>query len=125
ERAYERHVLLDQLLARVEVALLVVLAQQDLVVDAGHYAALAFANATQAPPSRSSTCTRSTTVSRTRRRPNSLPSRCSSRSASAANGPTAARTVSGSTVTTSETWPPSSRQASSASTATCRSSSCS
>src|SRR5205807_1623865 len=34
ERAHERHVLLDQLLARVQVTLLVVLAQEDLVVDA-------------------------------------------------------------------------------------------
>ena len=38
ERAHERHVLLDQLLARLKVAFLVVAAQQDLVVDPRHHA---------------------------------------------------------------------------------------
>src|SRR3954463_6345986 len=76
ERADEGHVLLDQLLARVEVALLVVLAEQDLVVDARHYR-VAFRTSTQELPSRSSTSKPSVTVSSTRRRPNESASCCS------------------------------------------------
>ncbi len=55
ERAHERHVLLDQLLARGEVPLLVVLAQQDLVVDTGHGTGVRFDSSTHELPSRSST----------------------------------------------------------------------
>src|SRR6185437_15873065 len=66
ERAHERHVLLDQLLARMEVTLLVVFTQQNLVVDPRHYAPLAFVNVTHAPLSRVFTSKRSVTVSSTR-----------------------------------------------------------
>src|SRR5579864_2825759 len=90
ERPHERHVLLDQLLARMQVALFVVLAQEDLVVDARHYATRAFVMATQTAPSRSSTRSVSVTVSRTRRSPSPLPSPSSSASCWRTNGPTVA-----------------------------------
>src|SRR5581483_10643928 len=90
ERAHERHVLLDQLLARLQVALLVVAAEQDLVVGPRHQAAAAFVSSTHAPPSRSSISNVSTTVSRTRRSPSSSPSCSSARSVEPENGPTAA-----------------------------------
>src|SRR4029078_5124131 len=72
EGAHEGHVLLDQLLACLQVAVLVVAAQQDLVVDPRHAAvpalATRFVSSTQASPSRSSTSWLSQTVSSTRPR---------------------------------------------------------
>src|SRR5579864_1651873 len=90
ERPHERHVLLDQLLARMQVALFVVLAQEDLVVDARHHPTRAFVMATHTRPSRSSTRSVSVTVSRTRRSPSPLPSPSSSASCWRTNGPTVA-----------------------------------
>src|SRR6185437_12849667 len=56
ERAHERHVLLDQLLPRLQVAVLVVAPEEDLVVDPCHGApavlAMRFVSSTQAAPSR-------------------------------------------------------------------------
>src|SRR5712691_7631386 len=96
ERADERHVLLDQLLARGQVALLVVAAEEDLVALLGHRlstlgrGSTCFVSSTQLPPSRAVTSTRSTTVSSTRLRPTSLPEARSSslRTRSSRNGPT-------------------------------------
>src|SRR5581483_1360876 len=125
EGAHERHVLLDQLLARMEVAVFVIATEQDLVVDPRHYAAVPFESATQELPSRCSTSIVSVTVSSTRRSPSSVPSRSSSARESPENGPTVVQTRSFSTEIRIEMSPSSSRQGSSASSATCRSSSCS
>src|SRR5215211_1183692 len=96
ERAHERHVVLDQLLARGDVALLVVTLEEELVV-ACHQPAFAdraaFVSWTQSPPSRWATENPSTTVSRSLRRPMPSPESrsSSSRTEPATNGPTSAR----------------------------------
>src|SRR5205823_4239726 len=76
QRPHQRHVLLDQLLAGSEVALLVIAAEEHLVVllDRAHASpslctSIRFVSRTQSPPSRSPTSAPSTTVSRRRRRP--------------------------------------------------------
>src|SRR5581483_1542263 len=103
ERANERHVLLDQLLARREVAVLVVAPQENLVVLL-HQRDTDFVSSTHWRPSRSSTSKLSQTVSSTRRRPSEALSSCSSTSsAPTANGPTEVRTVPSSVVTATVT----------------------
>ena len=92
ERAHQRHVLLDQLLARLEVALLVVAPQQDLVglvhLAAPFSVSTRFVSCTHSEPSRSATSMLSQTAPRMRERlRSSLPS-CSSSARTAANGPT-------------------------------------
>src|SRR5436190_2091956 len=110
ERADERHVLLDQLLPRGEVALLVVAAEEGLVVLLGGHqrapsgATTCFVSVTQSPPSPSWRSTRSTTVSRTRRRPTASLSRSSSRrTVPPGNGPTLASIASARTETVTVT----------------------
>src|SRR6266516_1546259 len=118
ERAYERHVLLDQLLARLEVAVLVVAAEQDLVVDPRHAAvpagAIRLVSSTQAPPSRSSTSWVSQTVSSTRCRSRS-PSEATSCTLSGGKGPSEACSTPSSAERETTSSPASSRRPSSAS----------
>ena len=76
ERAHERHVPLDQLFARLQVAVFVVAAQQNLVVVQllpPSRCSSRFVSSTQCEPSRSSTCDGVTTASRIRPRPSSSP----------------------------------------------------
>src|SRR5205085_2614749 len=93
ERAHERHVLLDQLLARLQVALLVITAEESLV-GLAHPASpfmrsTLFVTRTQSPPSRSTSSTESDTASRIRRASRAPPVLCSSTGASSPvrNGP--------------------------------------
>src|SRR5206468_11598681 len=75
ERADERHVLLDQLLAGSEVAFLVVPPQEHAIVDVGHTFsfATAFVIFRESPPSPGTSSALSTTASRIRRSPTSSP----------------------------------------------------
>src|SRR5205814_2126874 len=129
ERAHERHVLLDQLLARLEVALLVIAAQEDLVGIAHPTAPLSdctrFVSSTQSEPSRSLISTLSQTAPRMRDRlSDSKPPRSSS-VRSAANGPTVVRSSPSSTRTRSVSASSVSGRSSKASSASSRSSRCS
>src|SRR3954452_1230427 len=127
ERAHERHVLLDELLARGEVAVLVVAAQQ-LTVVLTHYAlsidASDFSIRTQYAWSRSSSSTASASVSSTRRRPSSSSSPCSSseRIDALRNGPIETSMRSSVSRTSSVTGSLPSRRSSSGSSASSRSS---
>src|SRR4029453_6891432 len=115
ERAHERHVLLDQLLPRLEVAVLVVAAQQGLVVDPRHAAAaIRLLSSTQAPPSRSSISWLSQTVSRTRCR-SSPPSESAACTFSGAKGPSEACSTPSSAESETTSSAASSRRASTAS----------
>src|SRR6266536_1146755 len=124
KRAHERHVLLDQLLAGGDVALLVVAAQK-LAVVARHQMppSTVFLSSTHWAPSRSLTSTPSTTVSRTRRRPRPVSAACSSSATRPLKGPTVATIAASSIVTVSVTSSADSRRFSSSSIAVVMSSS--
>src|SRR5205823_3317070 len=128
QRADERHVLLDQFLACREIAVLVIAAEENLVVLLLVHCEVSsrstrFWSSIQTPSERSSAPKLSTTVSSTRRRPTPF-SRCSSsaRSRSARNGPIAAVTESSPTSRSTVRSPSSPRRSISAARAVPRSS---
>src|SRR2546430_989863 len=92
ERTDKRHVLLDELLSRLEIALLVVATEQGLVRLAHPRPAFTLStrvvSSTHSDPSRSVISTWSQTVSRIRLRPSESPPACSSSARTDLNGPT-------------------------------------
>src|ERR1051325_8033127 len=92
KRPHERHVLLDQLLARLDVSLLVVAAQEKLVglvhVASAPKVSTLFVSSTHSPPSRSSMSTLSQTAERIRERLSESPAPSSSSALTDSSGPT-------------------------------------
>src|SRR3954468_15831756 len=126
ERAHERHVLLDQLLARLEVAPLVVAPQENLVglVHAAvpFVVCTRFVSSTHSDPSRSEISTLSQTAPRMRERLSATASPCSSSERTDANGPTTVRNSPSKTRTRSVTPSSVCARSSNASSASSRSS---
>src|SRR4051812_34803992 len=126
ERAHERHVLLDQLLARLEVALLVVAPQENLVglvhPAVPFVVCTCFVSSTHSDPSRSEISTLSQTAPRMRERLSASASPCSSSERTDANGPTTVRNSPSKTRTRSVTPSSVCARSSNASSANSRSS---
>src|SRR5262249_19003527 len=126
QRAHERHVLLDQLLAGCEITLLVIPPEKDLVALLRHGAVsdrrTRFSSSIHSPSSRSTAVNPSTTVSSTRRKPTPSSSRSSSaRRAPERNGPSVAATVSSRTTSSTISSPSAARRSSSVASAVPRS----